>query len=370
MTTNTYKLIALLLAIATKCLAGDNFITEHFVLIKSNGEYTFVANSSNSIGEGETVAIPKEYYMAKCAVTCREWKAFIDANNIQAPKYWTDGNYPEGKADHPVLWVSADEALAYCEWLMENNPKYKFRLPSEAEWEYAAIGNQRTDYPWGNDAGSTYDGKTLVSHFSYNGVYAAHLLENPDMMVTYNNQKSARYGESEPVGNVISISSNGSVKGWIDHSTYTGLVYTDVYTAENATGGYTCKVNDYAEGASPFGCYNMSGNCWEWTTTVAEAVNGAEKGQMVNVVRGGSWYATSRSCRATFRGEGRKASGRYATIGIRLVAEMNDAAGVSAPSTEYREKVRNRYRFDGRKAKDGRGREVLKKGKKPVAFVM
>ena len=41
----------------------------------------------------------------------------------------------------------------------------------------------------------------------------------------------------------------------------------------------------------------MSGNCWEWTSTEEIASNGAEKGQLTNTVKGGSWYATALSCR-------------------------------------------------------------------------
>ena len=66
----------------------------------------------------------------------------------------------------------------------------------------------------------------------------------------------------------------------------------------------------------------MCGNCWEWTSSIEVAQNGAEKGQSVNVIRGGSWYANASSCKTSFRGEGRKASSVYNTVGFRLVAEQ------------------------------------------------
>lgn len=290
-----------------------------YALITGDGHYCFVTDSANRQGAGEQVALPTAYYMAKYAVTNQSWRDFIEATNRTAPRYWPDGKLPTGREKHPVLWITYGDAEAYCAWLEDQFEGFDFRLPTEAEWEYAALGGAQTDYPWG-EAQVRYQNGEINARFNYNAVLGAELLRTPDRMITYNHAKSSRYGEQEAIGVVISIGERGAVSGWINHTDYTGFVYTDLFTAINEAGGNTCAVDAYPEGISPFGCYNLCGNCWEWTSTEAVAMNGAEKGKLVQVIRGGSWYATQSSCKATFRGEGRAKENAFATVGFRVVA--------------------------------------------------
>jgi formylglycine-generating enzyme required for sulfatase activity len=295
-------------------------VPENFVKVETSGSYTFIATPSNKAG-GETASIPREYFICKWAVTNAEWKQYIDATGKTAPKYWNGNSIPEGREKHPVLWISCTEAEAYCKWLSEKTEGWTFRLPTAAEWEFAAAGTARAAYPWGDRAGATYSGGILTSKFNYNAVIAAEVLKTPDRMATYNNSKSTRYGERDKISDIISVSATGGVSGWVDHTNYLGFIYTDIFTEINDAGGNTCAVDAYPEGASWCGCLNMCGNCWEWCSTIEVAQNGAEKGQSVNVIRGGSWYANASSCKTCFRGEGRKASSAYNTVGFRLVAE-------------------------------------------------
>ena len=62
---------------------------------------------------------------------------------------WADGKPPPGRAAHPVVLVSHADAKAYAAWLSEKTGR-RWRLPSEAEWEKAARGNDGRRFPWGD----------------------------------------------------------------------------------------------------------------------------------------------------------------------------------------------------------------------------
>jgi len=76
-------------------------------------------------------------------VTCAEYKEFVDATGHRAPRNWKEGQVPSGKENHPVVWVSWDDAVAYAEWAGK-------RLPTEIEWEKAARDTDGRKYPWGD----------------------------------------------------------------------------------------------------------------------------------------------------------------------------------------------------------------------------
>ncbi|MER3544638.1 MAG: hypothetical protein C4311_08540 [Chloroflexota bacterium] len=104
------------------------------------------------MGEGQastTVHVPA-FYIARHPVTNADYAAFVAATNYRPPPHWPGEQPPEALSRHPVVNVSWHDALAYCHWLSATTG-YRYRLPTEAEWEKAARGTDGRAYPWGND---------------------------------------------------------------------------------------------------------------------------------------------------------------------------------------------------------------------------
>ncbi len=279
-------------------------------------------------GESEMRELPA-FCMGRFEVTNAEYKAFIEATGHRGvPRYWQKGQYPDGKGNHPVLFVSLDDAEAYCAWVKKETG-WKVMVPSAEQWEKAARGPQGFLYPWGNEKDSSYAGHELKTHFNYNAVCAAWVLEHEGKTTTRyvsKSQESGKEGRVEDIttsdGKVFEVTRDGNVTGWIDHHTNTGFVNTQIYRDMVDQGGFTTAVGSYENGKSHYGCYDMAGNAYEWTTTVIMATNGAERGQPVNDVRGGSWYSTGRSGQTLSTGEGRNRHGGYHSVGFRIAMEM------------------------------------------------
>ena len=304
---------------------AEDEIIKSLVKIFAREDFAFRMTLSNQNG-GESSPITDDYYISAYKVTNKQYKTFIDETDRKAPSYWKNNNYPIGKAEHPVLNISYSDAVAYCEWLSAKYDGWKFRLPTEAEWENAAMGeyygNSSVKYPDGT-SGPKYNTETgeLSTTFQYNGVVSAMLFNEYSASHIVNYIKGDFSGSSETLGECISISANGGVSNWANHGGNVKKGYflqTDLYAVVSADGGYTSAVGSYP--ANSYGLYDMSGNCWDITSSVIIAENGLEKGVSCYAVRGGSWYATARSCTFYYRGEGRKDS-PSSTVGFRLAAE-------------------------------------------------
>ena len=110
------------------------------------GEFTMGTNNRlPDEGPEHKVTLPA-FYIDKYEVTNLQYKKFNDATNRKSPSHFKNRTYPDGKADHPVTFVSWYDAKAYCEWAGK-------RLPTDEEWEKAARGTDGRNFPWGDEFG-------------------------------------------------------------------------------------------------------------------------------------------------------------------------------------------------------------------------
>jgi formylglycine-generating enzyme required for sulfatase activity len=93
----------------------------------------------------------KEFSIGRFPVTNREYRIFVQKRRWVVPESLS----LLGCDDHPVWGVSFEDALAYCEFL-GHQLDFSCRLPTEAEWEYAARGRSCNEYPFGSKFEPTY----------------------------------------------------------------------------------------------------------------------------------------------------------------------------------------------------------------------
>ena len=161
---------------------------------------------------------------------------------------WREPGFSQGE-DHPVLCVSWNDAMAYVAWL-NGRAGGGYRLPTEAEWEYAARGGSQSAYTFGPDAGAL-----------------------------------CRYA------NVADHRAKQRFTGWTIAPCDDGHVFT-------APVG--------AFGANPWGLHDVHGNVWEWTCSDYDKdYSGGEQGcadaAAHYATRGGCWLNSPRSARSADR---------------------------------------------------------------------
>ena len=182
-------------------------------------------------GPQHKVTISRPFAIGKYAVTFAEWDACVADGGCGGYK---PGDNGWGRGDRPVIFVSWGDAQAYVAWLSAKTGK-TYRLPTEAEWEYAARAGTSTPFWWG----------TTISpdQANYNGLFA----------------------------------------------------YADGETGRNRAA--TLPVKSFQP--NPWGLYQMHGNVWEWAEDCwhgrysAPPTDGSAWKSgicLLHVIRGGSWW--------------------------------------------------------------------------------
>jgi formylglycine-generating enzyme required for sulfatase activity len=143
------------------------------------GDYLLVPAGAFQMGdnfnEGDARELPVHtveldaYFIGRFPVTNGEYKRFRDDTGYDDPRFWPGGHVVSkeqsmvwartrgvaGKENYPVAAITWDQAVAYCSWLSARTG-HLYRLPTEAEWEKAARGNDQRRYPWGNELDPSY----------------------------------------------------------------------------------------------------------------------------------------------------------------------------------------------------------------------
>jgi formylglycine-generating enzyme required for sulfatase activity len=200
------------------------------------------------------------FYIAQHPVTNAQYERFD-------PRHKTKRMDGAGD-DHPVVYVSSFEAVKFCEWLGQKDGR-TYRLPSEAEWEFAARGTDGRKYPWGNQIGR---------------------------------------------GERANFADASTAFAWRDPQINDGYPVTS-------------PVGAFPQGASFFAIEDMAGNVWEWCLDFFYPYAGAVKQNprgpasgLKRLYRGGSWKSRFTNLRATARASN---APNYSCndLGFRIVCE-------------------------------------------------
>ena len=134
-----------------------NHIPLEMVKVES-GTFSMGSEKDNREKPVHEVSVP-DFYIGKYPVTVRQYLAFVKDTDSHHPEWMEEGseyNIKTGSDNHykkigkalthpgcPIVGVSWENAEAFCEWISSKYDAIEFRLPSEAEWEYAAGGGEQ-----------------------------------------------------------------------------------------------------------------------------------------------------------------------------------------------------------------------------------
>lgn len=253
------------------------------------------------------VAIEKPFYMMTTEVTNELYNLFDPHHDSRyIDQQWKDHTWP-GYAHNfpfqPVIRISWNEAVEFCKWLSEKTGK-KFRLPTEAEWEWAASAGKDTPFWWGG----------LDADF---GPYANLADKNMDLFVCKGvNPQPVNHAEFEAFWKrVKSVDDGQMIPGWHFETHKHAPATVD---PGKATACYQ---------PNPWGLYDMNGNVNEWTLSDYKAYpynandgRNAMDPAFEKVAKGGSWFDMPKTARNGYR-LAYPAWQKVYNVGFRVVCE-------------------------------------------------
>jgi formylglycine-generating enzyme required for sulfatase activity len=166
------------------------------------------------------VDITKPFYLGTYPVTVGQFRRFVQDRDYHGGKtYRTQAERNNEKAtwdnpgwrqldDYPVVLVSWNDSVAFCQWLSKREDK-KYRLPTEAEWEYACRATTTTRFSSGDDD----DSLKRVAHFA-----GGALIDKYPFTAPVGSLKANTWGLHDVHGNVFQWCHDCYAKDYYDHS--------------------------------------------------------------------------------------------------------------------------------------------------------
>ena len=108
------------------------------------GDFLMGSDDAEELSRPAHFVSVRPFFIDRTEVTNAAYQKFVEAANYDPPATWKDGSLPAGEEELPVTGITWYDAAAYAAWAGK-------RLPTEAEWEFAARGSEGRKYPWGND---------------------------------------------------------------------------------------------------------------------------------------------------------------------------------------------------------------------------